>query len=386
MPMINIVSLMEEQYCTTCNLRTSGRRPTYENLTRYLQRQSGGTTVDNPIELEIAIALGNTNNENSGWGDLLHAIEGAGKYVSLDLSECTIPNTLSLGGGSNLQNGFVSGAFTTGKTYVVSITFPYSAIIFGDILTVGVISDSNFNQFTNLKSVKGYGDVLSFAFNGCTSIVEVSFPNATIIGGAAFKGCTGLVEINEISFPNLTTINAGVNNTGAFQDCINLERVSLPKLTSIAYGSFKGCINLKRVYFPNVISLTLNGAFGNHFEECTSLTYVNMPKLPSIPNNAFLGCTSLKEVFFPAAAIVGNAAFSGNIALERVYIPLVRAINQNAFTGCDSLTNITIARGATINTTGLSTRAAAFRTYYEGTGARAAGTYTWNGSAWTGAF
>jgi hypothetical protein len=343
--MINIVSLMEEQYCTTCNLRTSGRRPTYENLTRYLQRQSSGTSTNNPIELEIAIALGTTTVDTGGWGDLLHVIQAAGKYVSLDLS------------ASTANASFQTGTFSTGKSFIVHITYPYSATT--------AWADT---AFTNLKSVRGYAGIGTFT--NITSLTEISFPNATSTMSNSFQGCTGLIEV---SLPNVTIINAN-----SFDGCTNLERISIPRATTLHQQAFRNCTSLERVYLPNVTSTQSTGTF----ENCTSLTYVNLPRVNNITNNTFLGCTNLKEVFVAAATMITDGAFSGCTSLERVYIPLVRSIGQNAFLNCDVLTYITIARNATINATGLSVRAAAFKAYYEDAWLRTAGTYTFDGTNW----
>jgi len=378
LPMPNIVSLLEEQYCTICDEGVNRRR-SYGSLTNWLKAQSGGTTVNNPIALKIAIALGDTRYDTDGWGDLLTAIQAAGKYVSFDLSDSTITNT-----GSQFQGS----SFSTGKAFVVSITFPYGTIPQEDNINNYTPTS---NGFTNLKSVKGYGNVGSGAFRNCASLIEVDFRYATTIGDYAFRKCTGLTEV---SFPNVTTINYA-----AFEGCINLEQVSFPLVTTIRTDAFRNCSSLERVYFPKVTILSIaqrynldgnftiiTGNFYHAFEGCTSLTEAYLPLATSIPNNTFLGCNNLTEVYARSATSVDTSAFSGNTKLERLYIPLVRSIGANALTGCDALTNITIARNATIDATGLSARAAAFRTYYEGTGGRAMGTYTWNGTAWTGAF
>ena len=90
---------------------------------------------------------------------------------------------------------------------------------------------------------------------------------------------------------------------------------------------------------------------------------------------------------FPSATSVADGAFNNAAALKQLYIPLVRTIEANALTGTGgSLERITINRNATIDATGLSDRAVDFRTYYEGAGAKAMGTYIYTAGAWTGAF
>jgi len=380
LPMPVIASLEEEMYCTICDEGVNRRR-TYNSLTTWLKAQSGGTTVNNPINLEIAINLGNVGTDTGGWGDLLTSIQSAGKYVSLDLTDCTIT-------GTNFQIG---NAFTTGKTLIVGIVFPRIVVPTGNTsITVP-------NGLTNLKKVKGYGNVGEYAFNGCTSLIEAIFPYATTIGNEAFRGCTGLTEISfpvatsigqgafalctaltEVSFPNAT----GIIGIGAFDGCTQLAEVDFPNAITIHNQTFKNCTSLVKVNFPNVTSIN-----NNSFENCTGLSVVSFPNVTTLYLSIFTGCSNLKELYFPELTTVNGNAFNGCIALERLYIPILRNIaNGNNFTGCEALTNITIARNATIDATGLSARAAAFRTYYEGTGGREMGTYTWNGTAWTGAF
>jgi hypothetical protein len=69
------------------------------------------------------------------------------------------------------------------------------------------------------------------AFDGCTSLVSVSFlPEATSIGNQAFANCTSLTTV---SFPAVQTIGEV-----AFMGCTSLATVSFPAVTSIDGGAF----------------------------------------------------------------------------------------------------------------------------------------------------
>jgi hypothetical protein len=411
LPMPNIVSLLEEQYCTDCDETLKGKNRTYGNLTHWLEEQAQGTkgTISNPINLEVAIALGDIRNDTEGWGDLLAAIQAAGKYVSLDLTECTYYGYYA---GALYSNTFNGNNSTVGKTYVVHITFPLGATLYG---YNGSATIPVFTGFTNLKSVKGYANVMSRAFTGCTSLTEVSFPNATYIGG--FKDCTNLASVSapkaiqledeafkdctsltEVSFPNVTgTYNSGGIEQYAFDGCINLERVSFPNAVRIASYAFRNCKKLERVYFPNAVYFYTEANSGvdpyatavfNAFEGCTGLTEAYFPKVQAVRRNAFKDCTSLTAVYFASATDIYHDAFAGCTALERLYIPLVRNIVAgNALANSNALTDITINRNCTIDATGLSTRAASFKTYYDNAAGanKAAGTYIYAAGAWKGA-
>lgn len=50
-------------------------------------------SVDNPASLPVKIDLGNMSPLGSGWQELLTALKDAYRFVSLDLSQCTMSNT-----------------------------------------------------------------------------------------------------------------------------------------------------------------------------------------------------------------------------------------------------------------------------------------------------
>jgi hypothetical protein len=124
----------------------------------------------------------------------------------------------------------------------------------------------------------------------------------------------------------------------------------------------------------------------------SSLTSVSFPKVTTIGSSAFNGCTSLPTVSFPAVQTIGTAAFVGCTSLVTVSFPAVQTISNNAFysygyLSCQLITSITIAANAETNPAfqgGDEVRFAGFAYYYRDTASKAAGTYTWNGSAWTG--
>ena len=143
----------------------------------------------------------------------------------------------------------------------------------------------------------------SNAFQNCTSLTEVSFPNVTSIGRNAFQQCASLTEV---SFPNVTSIGSN-----AFYSCTSLTEVSFPKVTSIGSNAFQNCTTLTEANFPEV-TFTESFAFSN----CASLTEVSFPNVTSIGSNAFYSCTSLTEVSFPKVTSIGSNAFQNCTALK----------------------------------------------------------------------
>jgi hypothetical protein len=89
-----------------------------------------------------------------------------------------------------------------------------------------------------------------YAFYGCESLEEVSFPEATSIQGEAFEGC---IALKNGYFPKVTYVS-----WSAFGNCTNLETLELPSVTEVDYpfgwydASFSSC------------DLTLNNAMANY--------------------------------------------------------------------------------------------------------------------------
>ena len=78
----------------------------------------------------------------------------------------------------------------------------------------------------------------------------------------------------------------------------------------------------------------------NAFENCTQLEQVTMTELVEIEQNAFAGCTNLTTLNLPNLQIIGSNAFYGCTALNDVDIPNVTYISDYAFYGCKSLLEI----------------------------------------------
>jgi hypothetical protein len=235
----------------------------------YLSGASGGTTPGSPIVLPLLdIDLAGT-----GWTDLLTTIATASKYVSLDLSACTMSGT-----------EFDPGTADTGEQYVTALTLPAATTS----VKAGTISDPSFQFFDNLKSVSGTNvtSIGDYAFRLCYSLATVEFPAATTIGALAFANC---ITLTTVEFPMAININ-----NYAFSGCISLTTVDLPAATSIGLGALRDCVSLITVEFPAVININSYA-----FSSCTSLTTVDLPAATNIGLKVFGACDSLTSVTLP---------------------------------------------------------------------------------------
>jgi len=287
----------------------------------------GGETPDNPINLVVAMNLGNMTNSGyggsypSGWQLLLNEIRdtvrsvGGGyieyKYVTLDLTACTMDGTT-----------FYSGAGADELSGIVSLALPAAATgIEGDYWTRNLINLKSFSG-ANLRTI-GY-----HAFYGCYSLDMESLPaGITNIGEEAFKECTNL--------QHLTALPADVTSIGegAFRDCWNLNLASLPAgLTYIGDSAFYNCVELTLTLLP--ASVTYIGS--DAFAQCRKIMLSALPpNITNIASGTFFNCWAMPLSALPAGItnIGVNAftectnAFSSGLALPAG----LRSIGEQAF-------------------------------------------------------
>jgi hypothetical protein len=395
------------------------------------QTALGYGTAANPVPLALAVNLAAPNPD--GWAALLTKIQSKGKYVSLDLSACTMSGT-----------EFNPGTANTGEKYITALTLPSAATS----VRAGMPSYPTFRYFIYLKNVSGtnvtsVGDytfehctnltmvslpaVITIgisAFSDCDSLTTVSLPAATSISSSAFYSCNSLTTIDLLTATsidghafyactNLTTVNLFAVITignSAFGNCTSLSSVSLPAtLSSIVANPFIGCTGLTNISVdadnPNFsatggklmnkagttlfawptatgnvsLSATVTTIGASAFSACSALTMVDFLGATSIGGSAFFGCTNLTTVNLPEVTDIGGSAFFDCISLTTVNLPEVIDIGGGAFFDCNALTTVTIGSGCNIDAaSGLPN---GFKTSYDGN-SMFAGTYTWDGYVW----
>ncbi|MDR2143455.1 MAG: leucine-rich repeat domain-containing protein [Treponema sp.] len=289
-------------------------------LLTYLAAATGGDSIDNPIVLP-PLELNLTANEMTL---LLAAIQSSGKYVSIDLSTCTMPSP-----------EFDPGTTNTGKQYITALILPDAATS----IKSGIYPDYNptFRYFDKLSSVSGAGitQVGVVAFDTCTSLSTISFPKAAVIGNSAFFRCTSLTSVN---LPKAATID-----NSAFHECTSLTTISLPEAATIGKDVFNGCTSLATINLPEASNIG-----NNAFNGCTSLATISLPKATGIGDRAFEGCTVLTTISLPKVTTIGNNAFNGCTSLSTISLSEVTTIDDSTFNGCSSLTSVNLPKVTTI--------------------------------------
>lgn len=202
-------------------------------------------------------------------------------------------------------------------------------------LTTLIISDNatldasftarNAYAYGTLETVKiGKGEIGDSAFNGCTSLTNVTLGDGvTKIGTNAFIRCTQISSI---------TIGSRVSSIGknAFNGCTALTNANIGS-GAIDANAFQDCSRLANVTLGD--GVTSIGA--NAFLRCTALTSMDIgSSVKTIESYAFSGCSALEEVTISAAQI-GNQAFRSANALKKVTLgDGVENIPAGAFSSC----------------------------------------------------
>ena len=254
--------------------------------------------------------------------------------------------------------------------------------------------NKNITSFDELQYFTGLTNIGDNAFNYCSAMTSVTFPNSlTSIGKWSFQYCSGLTSI---IIPN-SVKSIGV---AAFHRCNSLTSVTIPEsVTSIDYAAFSDCTGLTSIIvddgnssyisedgvlfdkdkksllcFPAgktqstyTIPESVTKVYAHAFERCSSLTSVTIPDnvtsigkfafrasgltSVTIPNSVttigervFLDCSSLTSVTIPnSVTTIGLNAFGNCTSLTSVSIPSsVTSIGESAFNGCTNLTSVTV--------------------------------------------
>ena len=189
------------------------------------------------------------------------------------------------------------------------------------------------NLHSELIIPDGVEEIANNAFNGCDSIISVSFPKSLIsIGYDAFADCS----LENVMFSN------GIKQVDGFRNCNKLSEIILPdSVDNIADYAFEECTSLKKVTFPEELKKIGVGVFKN----CIKLEDLCLPIwLNKIDDYAFQGCKSITDFFIPDdVKIIGNHAFEGCLKLNDLDLPNnLRSIGDRAFGCCCDLETIII--------------------------------------------
>jgi hypothetical protein len=191
----------------------------------------------------VDLFLTNGVENLADWNDRL--VQTGNPYTSISVDEATY--TIYLGGGSNVVlkdsafNGILENPYGLGD----------------DLLS---IQDNG--------TIVGVGD---YTFYYCQKLTLVELLGATTIGGFAFQNC---IDLQYVYLPNVTSVGES-GFLSAFNDATLPITLYLPLCTSLGNGALQGPINIDTANgliatFP--IVMQTNGSGGGVNDEIQQLT------------------------------------------------------------------------------------------------------------------
>ncbi len=136
-------------------------------------------------------------------------------------------------------------------------------------------------------------------------------PGVKLITARAFSDFKAL---ERISLPDtLTSIDEK-----AFENCIRLKSVTIPRGVRLDDAIFKGCSSLESVLFLGDSQIVYAGMF----ENCYSLKNIHLTDIIYVRERAFSGCIQLKDVYYSGTQAQWSAikVGHGNDALNQATI------------------------------------------------------------------
>jgi hypothetical protein len=316
------------------------------------------------------------------WATINRTVGDSGKYVFLDLSECSAKGNLIRGPlfSPSSPQGYEMNIIKSNQ-YIKGITLP---------ARLASIGNNAFYGCASLSSVvipQGVADIGDDAFSLCSGLTIITVPagladefDDAYYGGTSARlnvVLTGPGSVADDAFNNRTylvsvTIGKGVTNISAdtFDGCANLAAVNVDE-TNIDYSSEDGIMFSKDktvfYYYPRALSGSYSIPSGvvsigdNAFYNCIKLTgpLVIPSGVTSIGSGAFYNCTGLTGplVIPSGVASIESGAFYNCIGLTSVTIPVsVASIGAYSFSSSGSGGIISFSRsyGAFENCAGLT--------------------------------
>jgi len=204
----------------------------------------------------------------------------------------------------------------------------------------------------------------AYVFAGCSGLKEAKLNEGLgVIEQYAFSGAAfgGANEIQKIEYGTLV-IPSTVYSIGAyaFENCTYLEEISFPngiiealELTP-QYGTvatFQNCKNLKRVYLPE----RLKELPAYTFQNCTSLDTLFIPQsVVTIDDNAVRGCNYSKLVIYGEEGSAAEA-FADKLGIKfknkselGIYVKSIRLNRKSIFAAGEEAINSKVELEATV--------------------------------------
>jgi hypothetical protein len=247
---------------------------------------------------------------------------GYGAFENCDVTSVTIPNSVTIIGGSAFASFYYPSSLT-------SVNIPDS------VTTIGDFAFSSCNGLTDTLTISNLVTTIGeFAFYNCSNLTFISVDeNNTLFSsnnGVLFnKDQTALIccpagKTGNYTIPNSVTfiesaafINcSGLTGTLTIHDSVK----DLGASANFGYDIFSGCSGLTSLIIGNSITTLGVGIFAY----CTGLTSVTIGNsVTTIDEYVFYHCGRITEIYVKALTppSVGVTTFYGVSTSIRVYVP-----------------------------------------------------------------
>ena len=215
--------------------------------------------------------------------------------------------------------------------------------------------DEIYTEYGGSGTKKTFSEIGFGAFYGFSGLTAVKGTSVRTLKNQAFDYCSSLINID---FPNLQTIEES-----SFGHCTSLKSYTIPaSVTSIDGAAFGGCTNLTSLsvnpnnyYFSAENQILYNKnktTICAYLSSRTDTAYVVPSTVRTIGEHAFYYNNYLKSVVLAnGVGTIGRNAFYGS-KVQSVYIPQsVSTILYDAFYYCNSLTSVKVANPTPISLT-----------------------------------
>lgn len=203
--------------------------------------------------------------------------------------------------------------------------------------TISLLPESIFCGCTSLQSIEipnSVSYIAASAFFGCSSLRNVTIPNSVShIDEKVFYGCSSLYDV---------TIPTSVNYIGeyAFAYCSGMNSLNIQGETVLGAAAFTGCtgkLTIKLDTIPGSSSASESPFYKSAFSSIIIDGYPN-----SIEDYIFAYCEYLTSITIPSSVdTIKSNAFRNCIRLHNITIPsAVNNIESYAFYNCSSMTQI----------------------------------------------